>query len=44
MGNNEIIVVCSQCGRNVYCGREADVIVCCPSCGALLYKLGDGNQ
>jgi predicted RNA-binding Zn-ribbon protein involved in translation (DUF1610 family) len=44
MGNNESIVVCSQCGRSVYCDRETDVIICCPSCGALLSKLGSGNQ
>lgn len=43
MGNNESIIVCAICGHGVYCSREADVIICCPSCGAVLSKLGKGD-
>jgi len=44
MGNHERIIVCAICGRSIYHDREADIIVCCPSCGALLYQLGSGDQ
>lgn len=44
MGNHERIIVCSACSRSIYCNRETDIIVCCPTCGALLYQLGSGEQ
>lgn len=43
MGNNESIIICVNCSQGVYCGRETDVIICCPSCGAVLSKLGNGG-
>jgi len=43
MGNKENIIICANCAQGIYWGRETDVIVCCPRCGAVLTKSGNGG-